>query len=373
MTRSLLVTLFSMVLALASDVAYARTHPWNDIGGEYLPKLVRESTLVCKGEVTKVFPLRFAPNPGYLNTPAAVHIERCFKGQAPSAEIAVLYDGILPSAGWAGGILPLILERGDFALFFLEPRGEQFAPVNINYGVQSVSRLAAATDKSIVDPLQLIERELIVGLKDSNRELALANIRLLGYMEHLQSTAELKSLANSKDLLVSAYALEALMRLGDYSSFNRVAKFFAGQPQSLEFRMDTAARTWRMQGRLAAQIGRVRDPRFLPQLEEWMFSPKPFLKDNAINAVRRIASPHSESALLRLLDDPDPGFRFDAAMGLIEIIGGGPGIPVFGWEDFQSEPIKTSARVRQWWQTSGRYRLPFTHPANTAQSAAPAS
>src|SRR5207248_1568866 len=140
----------------------------------------------------------------------------------PSAEIAVLYDGVLPSAGISGGIFPLILERGDFALFFLQPRGEQFAPVSVNYGVLTVSRLASTDEEAIVDPLHLIERDLLAGLKESNRELVLANIRLLGFMTHLHSNAELKKLANSSDLLVSAYALEALMRLGDYSSFHHV-------------------------------------------------------------------------------------------------------------------------------------------------------
>jgi len=357
-----------MILLLGSISAYPRVHPSFDDGGEYLPKLVAESTLVCKGEVTKVPPLRVAPNPGHLNTPAAVHIDRCFKGQPHSAEIAVLYDGVLPSAGFSGGIFPVVLERGDYALFFLEPRGEQFAPVNVNYGVQTVSRLAAAVEKSIVDPLQLIECELIAGLKDSNRDLVLANIRLLGYMKELHSTAELKKLAKSKDLLVSIYAWEALMRMGDYSSFKQVAQFLAGQPLSIEFLMDPADRIWRMQNRLSRQIERITDPQFLPQLEEWMYSPKLFLKRDAISAVRRIALPRSEPAFLKLLDDPNPEFRFDATMGLIEIIGGGAGIPVFRQEDFQSEPAATSARVRQWWQTNGRYRLPPTSTVSKTRS-----
>jgi hypothetical protein len=347
-----------IMLLMASLSAYGRVHPDYDIAGEYLPKLVDESALVCKGEVTKVFPSRLAPNPGHLNTPATVRIDRCFKGQAPSAEIKVLYDGILPSAGFSGGTFPLILESGDYALFFLEPLGEEFAPVSINYGVETVSRLAAPSDKSIVDPLQLIERDLIAGLDDSNRDLVLANIRLLGLMEKLHSSDKLKRIANSEDLLVAAYAWEALMRLGDYSNFQQVAQFFADQPQSSEFLMEPANRIWSMQSRLSTQIERITDPRFLPQLEAWMFSSKLVLKCDAIGAVRHIASPHSVPAFLKLLDDPSPEFRFDATMGLIEIIGGGPEIPIFRWEEFKADPAGTSAKVKDWWQTSGRHRLP---------------
>jgi hypothetical protein len=157
---------------------------------------------------------------------------------------------------------------------------------------------------------------------------------------------------------VSTYAWEALMRLGDYSNFQQVAKFFAEQAQSSEFLMDPALRIWRMQSRLSTLIERISDPKFLPQLEEWMFSPKLFLKRDSIGAVRQIASPHSAPEFLKLLDDPDPMLRFDATMGLIAIIRGGPGIPAFKWEDFKSNPAETSARVKQWWQTSGRFRLP---------------
>lgn len=358
MTRWTAIRLPAMWL-LAALSAYPRMHPSNDLGGAPIPKLVSASALVCAGEVTRVPPLRTAPSIEPLNTPATVHLVRCFKGQPPAANIEVLYDGVLPSAGFAGGALPLILERGDYALFFLKPHGEEFAPVDVNYGVATISRHTASADPSIEEPLLLIERELIAGLNDSSRDLVLANIRLLGLMEELHSPGELKRLANSNDLLTCAYAWEALMRVGDYSNFQQVADFLAAQPKSSEFLMDPAIRIWNMQIRLSTQIEKISDARFLPQLEQWMFSPKLFLKRASIGAVRHIALPDSVPSFLKLLDDPNPDFRFDAAMGLIEIVGGGPDIPIFGWKDFQLNPELTSARVREWWKTSGRYRL---HP-----------
>lgn len=126
--------------------------------------------------------MRTAPSIEPLNTPATVHVVRCFKGLSPSADVEVLYDGILPSAGFAGGTVPLVLERGDYALFFLKPHGKEFAPVDVKYASK---RYCGSPHRptSIIDPLQLMEPELIAGLKDSSRDLVLTNIRLLGLME----------------------------------------------------------------------------------------------------------------------------------------------------------------------------------------------
>ena len=60
--------------------------------------------------------------------------------------------------------------------------------------------------------------DLKAGLKDSDYDLVLDSIRILGNMHHLQSEAELISLLDSQDMLVRTYVYQALLRLQDYSS-----------------------------------------------------------------------------------------------------------------------------------------------------------
>lgn len=95
-------------------------------GDEDIPKLMMDSTLVCKGEVID------APEaigvldvgPTQRTATAFVHVDRCFKGEEPAGEVVpVLFDNRVPSGGSSGGRLYVILRKNDgYSLFFLKPQ-----------------------------------------------------------------------------------------------------------------------------------------------------------------------------------------------------------------------------------------------------------
>jgi len=59
-----------------------------------------------------------------------------------------------------------------------------------------------------------------------------------------------------------------------------------------------------MQDRLARQISTIRDPAALPILLRLLRLPKPFVRQEALRAVRATNSPESAPSLLDMLDDP---------------------------------------------------------------------
>jgi hypothetical protein len=208
-----------VVLACSFGCAYPRPLE----GSEPIPKLMSDSSLVCKGEVAFAPPIKFAPQPPRFGGTATVHIDRCFKGASPSSDISVLFDDILPAAGGPA----VVLRTGDYRLFFLKSLDGKYKPTEEFFSVLTISRLTGPAPASITDPMRLLELDLKVGLNDSDLDRALDSIRMLGNMRHLQSTAELKRLEHSPDPLVRGYVYEAMLRLGDYSVLPAVGKFFA--------------------------------------------------------------------------------------------------------------------------------------------------
>lgn len=296
-------------------------------------------------------PLKSAPQPTRFGGTAIVRMDRCFKGALPSGGVPVLFDDVLSAVGGPA----VVLRTDDYRLFFLKSQDGKFKPAEDFFSVLTISRLTAVAS-SISDPMRLLELDLKAGLSDSDLNLVLDNIRMLGNMRHLQSTEELEALEHSPDPLVSAYVYEAMLRLGDYSVLSAVSKLFASQPEAPRELLMPRDRLLAMQYRLASQIATIKDASELPQLEQFLLSDKLILRQNALDAVRAINSPHSAPFFYKLLDDSDVDNRFGAMQGLLTLAGGSvvPWVPT--WEEFRRDPDRYVAKCREWWDAEGGER-----------------
>jgi HEAT repeat protein len=213
--------------------------------------------------------------------------------------------------------------------------------------------------------MRLLEIDLKAGLKDTNGDRVLDSIRMLGNMRHLQSTRKLKQLLHSRYGLIRAYVYEALLRVGDYSVLKSVREFLATRPEAPGSIYMPRDRLLAMQFRLASQVGNIKDPKLLPELEQFLLSPNRFTRAQALQAVRAINSSHSAPFFYKLLDDSDVDNRFGAMQGLLTIAGGGPIPWVPTWDEFRRYPDLYVAKCKEWWRAEGEYKAFYQTPSNS--------
>jgi hypothetical protein len=282
------VPLFCLPIA-AILCSQALAYPRPDVGTENIPKLMADSSLVCKGEVTEAPELTFSadPDPPRLTATAVVHVDRCFKGEAPANEtLLVLFDSVLPPHGGPY----VVLQKGDYRLFFLKPENDKYVLVDVWFGNLPISRRLADLPVGNAGSMQQLESDLKAGLRDSDSERVLDSIRMLGNMRHLQSTVELESLLGSPDPLIRTSVYEAMLRLRDYSVLPAVARWLEAQPPAPPSITLPGDALFEMQYRLGRQLSQIRDPAALPVLLRLSQLPDPILRREALDSVRAIRS-----------------------------------------------------------------------------------
>jgi hypothetical protein len=306
------------------------------------------SIVVCKGEVVDAPAPVFSWNSiaGMMAT-AQVRADRCFKGGRQASSVPVLFDRSVT------GSPPFLFRKGDYRLFFLKFQDGKYAVVDDWFGALPISRELGAMPEG-ADGMQLLELDLKAGLRDSDPELRLDSIRMLGNMKHLHSLTELKAMLNNPDLLVRTYVWQALLRLKDYSVLAAVADFFDAQPEAPRELFLPRDRIFHMQGELNREIGAIRDSGTLPYLERFAIGKGWRLRDNALQALRNIQSLHSAPVFLKELDDPNSDNAFSAMQGLLGLAGGGDHAWAPSWEKFREAPQLYAARCREWWQAEGQ-------------------
>ena len=321
-------------------------------GTENIPKLMADSTLVCKGEVVDAPTPTFVPSSAgmtRLTATANVRPDRCFKGAPQGSLVPVLFDGFV-----SGIDSSFVLRNGDYRLFFLKPHDGKYVVVDEWFGTLPVSRELGPAPES-VDGMYLLELDLKAGLQDSNPERRLDSIRMLGNMKRLHSTTELKQLLDRSDLLLNTYVWQALLRLKDYSVLPAVADFFDSQPEPPHELLLPRDRLFQMQFELAYEMGSIRDPNTLPFLEKFAVAGKATgLRMDALQALRTIDSRHSAPAFLKALDDSNADNAFSAMQGLLSLAGDGPIDWVPSWKRFDEAPQFYAAKCREWWQAEGQ-------------------
>ncbi len=267
----------------------ARAFPRPTDGSENIPKLMADSTLVCKGEITEAPELTYSSDPDlpHQTAIAVLHLDRCFKGSPPANEtILVLFDAVLPETGGAY----VAFRKGDYRLFFLKPVADKYAVVDVWFGSLPISRLVADSSAQDTSPMAALEVDLKAGLQDRDRDRVLDSIRMLGNMYHLQSKEELKSLLDSPDPLIQTYVYEALLRLHDYSVLPAVAEWLRTQPPSPPSLLMPRDALFEMQFRLGNQIQQISDPSTLPILLTMSQLSDPIVRDDVLYAVKAITS-----------------------------------------------------------------------------------
>ena len=328
--------------------------PGPSLGTEKIPQLMTDSTLACKGEVIEAPDVTFSDNPELprLTATALVRVDRCFKGQPPDGGVvSVLFDDVLPAGGMGGGTPLVVLQKGDYRLYFLKPQGEEYVLVDGWFGQLTISRNLAGDSSDAPDPMQRLEADLKAGLSDPDRDRVLDSIRMLGNMRRLQSEAELIALLDSPDSLVRTSVWEAMLRLHDYSVLPGVEQWLMQQPPAPTSFVLPGNSLIQMQYRLAAQISDIRDPAYLPTMERLLRLPNLAMRRGIFQGIRSIDSRQSAPTFLTLLDDPDDDIGFIAMQSLFELAGGGPIDWVPSVEQFHANRAYYANLCREWWQS----------------------
>jgi len=262
----------------------------------------------------------------------------------------VLFDNVLPAGGVSGGTPFVVLQKGDYRLYFLKPKGEEYVLADGWFGQLTISRNLGSYSSEDSDPMHRLEADLKAGLTDPDRDRVLDSIRMLGNMRRLQSNAELVALLDAPDLLERTTVWEAMLRLHDYSVLPNVEQWLLEQPPgptSLVLRDSLV----HMQFRLAAQISDIRDPAYLPAMERLLRLPNLAMRRGILQGIRSIDSQQSAPTFLKLLDDPDDDIGFIAMQSLFELAGGGPIDWVPSLEQFHENRAYYASLCREWWQS----------------------
>jgi hypothetical protein len=313
--------------------------------------MMQKASLVCKGEVTSAPTPTLGDNTPRMSGTAWIRLDRCFKGDVGRSPIPLAVDQYYAF----GGGPTFFLKPGDYRLLFLTAKDGRYMIVNEWFGSLKASRNLSSSGRDADTPMASLERDLEAGLQDKDTELVLENIRMLGNMRALHSTAELKSFLGDRDPIVRTYVWQALLRLKDYSVLSAVAEFFASQPllpPSLTLPRD---RLLYMQSELVQEIGGIRSSEALPFLETFAVSKEPVLRRNALQAIRQIRSAHSIPVLFNELDDSDRHNSFSAMQGLLSLRSANSStdwVPTM--EEFLQSPDLWVAKTRQWWDVEGK-------------------
>ena len=353
----------TITLALGlSTAAFGFPSPLR-VGRENIPRLMAESTLVCKGQIIDAPPVRFSVDApaSQLTATALVLTDRCFKGQPPDGGIVpVVFDNVLPGGGWSGGTPPMVLRQGDYRLFFLNPKGEEYVLVHGWFGQLPVSRNLGSDPPEDANPMHALEADLKAGLSDRDRDLMLNNICMLGEMRRLQSEAELVALLDSPDILVRTTVWEAMLRLHDYSVLPAVEQWLIAQsPPPFSITLPRQALI-AMECRLVRQVSLIKDPRTLPLLIPLLRLPRSWERQSILSAIAAMNSPKSAPYVLNMLDDPNDDVAYLAMQTLIGLAGGvelarGGAIDwVPTYEQFRDDRAGYASICREWWR--------HTHP-----------
>ena len=319
-----------------------------------LPDLMNRSILVCKGEVTSAPAAIILPSvkdKPQLTATALVRPDRCFKGSPSSSAIPIWIDAYAATA-ITDSDSGFRVNKGAYRLFFLTPRGDAYDVVDSYFGALQISRQLGTTPEG-ADSMDLLELDLKAGLHDPDRNYMLVNVRMLGEMQHLRSTKDLRELAaGNPDLVVKAQVWQALLRVKDYSVLPDVAEFFYSQPVPSKELLLPRDELLEMNFELSEEISTIRDPATLPILEKFATTGKTsILRMAALQAIWAIGSPSSAKAFLKSLDDPDPNNGFAAMQALLSLNPNGSLRWVPTWKQFNEDPGYYAAKCREWWAT----------------------
>jgi HEAT repeat protein len=161
-----------------------------------------------------------------------------------------------------------------------------------------------------------LDAELTASLSDPDRKVVRTALEQVGNLGSVRSTQAIRDIAIFGDPEFQGLARAALLRLGDYSLWDRAIEFATQPVQNIEVR--------HVQFGVVEAVIDIRDPSMVPALNSLLASPLVSLRRGAAKALRGISDPSSARFLVRSLDDSDPDIQYDAVMALAALPGASP-------------------------------------------------
>lgn len=195
-----------------------------------------------------------------------------------------------------------------------------------------------------------LEAELFASFSDPDRDVARTALEQVGSLPHVRSTQAIRDIATYGAPDFQGLAYIALLKLRDYSLWDRAVRFAEQPVQDSELQ--------RLQFGVAGAIGDIKDKSVVPALSSLLASPAVILRRAAAYALREIGDPSSARFLVRALDDSDRDVQYDAMMGLGALVrysNDAPDAPYLGL--FHEDPAKYLGAWKSWWETSGKQKF----------------
>jgi HEAT repeat protein len=150
-----------------------------------------------------------------------------------------------------------------------------------------------------------------ISVPDSTRDQKTIALRYLQHSKSSASTVALRITLSNPDPALRARAAGALMQRGDGSGLEVVKRLFLPGPQPLPDNLEETIPN-------AMALG-LRDPMFIPDLEELLDSSSKYMRRGVAAALMRTGSPRAINGLGKALGDSDSDVRYYAVVGLAEI------------------------------------------------------
>ncbi len=315
-------------------------------------KLIAQSDLVCKGKVTRVDEAgEIKDNDDVIGVEmiAQVKILRVLKGNAMNSTVEVGFQ-----RRWYEPYADLQL--GEYILLFLKQHAGQYALVHPYHGKILISGRKLEIRAEGTTPLALVQQELVNSLGDEHTKIVLSALERLRQLirslsERLQSQSALQEIGNltkSQDVVVRGAALEALIRLGDYSHIDEAIKYLDAE--------ETVREVPFYKVQIARAFGLIRDPSLVPQLHALLQHRDDRLRGAVAGSLRNIQSKSSIPYFVAGLDDPNVEVRYHCMMALAKMFDkGGQWAP--GYDLFLQDESQYLSRWKDWWEKEGKVKF----------------
>jgi hypothetical protein len=303
-----------------------------------LDKLTEESTLIVLGELASVEQGIRKDTIEFNNARINVRVDRgtlqvyqVLKGYQPGPSIT--YESLLPQEpiGWR------VLPEHAYGLFFFRLTATGMLVFTNPYDpyIPASRGLGSSGDTPLDRVISVLGA--VTGIPDSSQSL---KQEALWYLEHSKSNASsvaLRAALSNPDPVLAVSAARALMRRGDGSGFEIVKRVYLPGPQSLPDNLEET---------VANAIGAgIRDPKLIPDLEELLDSSSKYMRRGVTEALIGTTSPKAVTGLRRALADSDFEVRYNAVVGLAEIMGEKAWRP--SREEFRSDESKYLSHWRE--------------------------
>jgi hypothetical protein len=313
--------------------------------------LAEQATVIVKGRVLEVSDVGTVEKQAsaFRDLRVSFQVDSVLKGKVAAKVITVeIFEN--RDDWWR-----FTLNRNEYALLFLTggQNGRYTFP-----DPRSGKMPITSQDVPLADAAQTtagkLEAELFASFSDPDQKVARVALEQVGSLRRVLSTQPIRDIANHGAPEFQGLAHIALLKLGDYSLWNRAVAFAEQPVQDRELR--------RLQFGVARAIGHIEDRSVAPALNALLSSPAVILRRAAAQSLRHIGDPSSARFLVRALDDGDHDVQYDAMMGLGALVRyshDAPDAPALGV--FDTDPAKYLGAWKNWWETSGKRKYESGH------------